>query len=124
MVWIMLSENFHRAFSADDVNQSPDGIIKNVVSVTNRRQTGDDSPRSCIQNDQPGGESAPDEQPFVGVIQSHRIICEQTSYSPFGDNRTFLPVNNSDSELFRGIYVNSISVLLELERFGMGTKGD
>jgi hypothetical protein len=115
MVLIMLSENFHRAFSADDVNQSPDGIIKNVVSVTNRRQTGDDSPRSCIQNDQPGGESAPDEQPFVGVIQSHRIICEQTSYSPFGDNRTFLPVNNSDSELFRGIYVNSISVLLELE---------
>jgi hypothetical protein len=61
MVWIMLSENFHRAFSADDVNQSPDGIIKNVVSVTDRRQTGDDPPRSCIQNDQPGGESAPDE---------------------------------------------------------------
>ena len=56
MVSIMLSENFHRAFSTDDVNQSPDGIIKNVVSVTDRRQTGDDSPRSCIQNDQPGGE--------------------------------------------------------------------
>jgi hypothetical protein len=61
----MLSENFHRAFSADDVNQSPDGIIKNVVSVTDRRQTGDDSPRRRIQNDQPGGGSTPDEQPLL-----------------------------------------------------------
>ena len=65
MVLIMLSENFHRAFSADDVNQSPDGIIKNVVSVTDRRQTGDDSPRRRIQNDQPGGGSTPDEQPLL-----------------------------------------------------------
>jgi hypothetical protein len=32
-----------------------------------------------------------------------------------GGNHTFLPVNDSDSELFWGIYVNSISVLLELE---------
>jgi hypothetical protein len=39
MIWIMLSENFHRTFAADDVDQSPIGIIKNVVSVTNRGQT-------------------------------------------------------------------------------------
>jgi hypothetical protein len=62
-----------------------------------------------------GGESAPDEKPFVGVIQSHWIVCELTSWSPFGDSRTFLRVNNGDSELFRDIDVNSISVLLELE---------
>jgi hypothetical protein len=112
MIWVTLSKNFDRTFPADDV---PSRIIKDVVSVINRGQAGDDSPRSCIQNNQPGGESAPDEQPFVGVIQSHRIVCEQTSQSPFGDNRTFLPVNDADSELFRDIYVNSISVFLELE---------
>jgi hypothetical protein len=100
MIWIMLSENFHRTFPADDVDQVPSGVIKDVVSVTNRGQAGNDSPRSCIQNNQPGRESAPDEQPVVGVIQSHRIVREQTSYSPFGDDRTFLPVNNGDSGLF------------------------
>jgi hypothetical protein len=71
MIWIMLSEDFHRTFAADDVDQSPSRIVKDVVSVTNRGQTGDDSPRNSIQNNQPGGESAPDEKPFVGVIQSH-----------------------------------------------------
>ena len=35
----MLSENFPRTFVADDVDQSPTGIIKNVISVTNRGQT-------------------------------------------------------------------------------------
>ena len=61
MVWIMLSENFHRTLSADNEDQVPSGVIKDVVSVTDRGQAGDDSPRSCIQNNQPGGESAPDE---------------------------------------------------------------
>ena len=111
----MLSENFHRTFAADNEDQVPSGVIKDVVSITRRGQTRDDSPRCCVQNNQPGGESAPDEQPFVGVILSHRIVCEQTSYSPFGDSGTFLPVNNGDSELFRDVYVNSISVLFELE---------
>jgi hypothetical protein len=44
MVYIMLSENLHRTFTADDIDQSTGGIIKNVVSVTERGQTGDDSP--------------------------------------------------------------------------------
>jgi hypothetical protein len=39
--------------------------IKDVAGVTNRDQTGEDSPRSCIQNSQPGGESAADEQPLL-----------------------------------------------------------
>jgi hypothetical protein len=109
MIWIMLSENFHRTFPADDVDQVSSGVIKDVVSVTNRGQAGNDSHRSCIQNNQPGRESASDEQPVVGVIQSHRIVREQTSHSPFGDDRTFPPVNNGDSGLFGDIYVNSIS---------------
>jgi hypothetical protein len=115
MVWVILSENFHGTFSPDYEDQVPSRVIKDVVSVTNRGQAGDDSARSCIQNNEPSGESAPDEQPCVGLIQSHRIVCEQTSYSPFGDSRAFLPVNNSDSELFRDVYVNSISVLFKLE---------
>jgi hypothetical protein len=36
MIWIMLSENFHRTFLADDLDQVPSGAIKDVVSVTNR----------------------------------------------------------------------------------------
>jgi hypothetical protein len=55
MVWIMLSENFYRTFSADNEDQAPSGVIKDVVSVTDRGQTGDDSPRCCVQNNQPGG---------------------------------------------------------------------
>jgi len=111
----MLSENFQRTFPADDEDQVPSGVIKDVISVTNCGQAGDGSSRSCIQNNQPGRESAPDEEPFVRVIQSHGIVCEQTSYSPFSENRTLLPVNNGDSRLLRDVYVNSVSVLLELE---------
>jgi hypothetical protein len=31
MVLIMLSENFHSTFAADDMDQSTDGIIENVA---------------------------------------------------------------------------------------------
>jgi len=73
MVWIMLSENFHRTFSADYEDQVPSRVIKDVVSVTDCRQASNDSPRSCVQNNQPGGQSAPDEQPFVGLIHSSAV---------------------------------------------------
>jgi hypothetical protein len=36
MIRITFSENFDRPFTANDVDQSPTAIIKNVVSVTNR----------------------------------------------------------------------------------------
>ena len=36
MIWIMLSENFHRTFPADDVDQVSSRVIKDVVSDTNR----------------------------------------------------------------------------------------
>ena len=70
------------------------------------------------------GKPASDKQSFIGVIQSHWIVSEPTSQSPFGDSRTLLPVNNSDAELSRDIDVNPISVWLQLEGFGMGTKAD
>jgi hypothetical protein len=43
MIHIMLPENVHRPFAADDIDDSPAAIIENVVSVTNGRQAGDDS---------------------------------------------------------------------------------
>jgi hypothetical protein len=42
VIRIALPENFHRPFAADDIDDSPAGIIENVVSVTNGRQAGDD----------------------------------------------------------------------------------
>ena len=34
MILIMLSENFHSTFAADDIDQSTDGIIKTLPSLT------------------------------------------------------------------------------------------
>ena len=36
MIYIILSENFHRTFPADDVDQVSSRVIKDVVSDTNR----------------------------------------------------------------------------------------
>jgi len=36
VIWIMLSENFHRTFPADGGDQVPSEVIKDVVSITNR----------------------------------------------------------------------------------------
>ncbi len=43
MIWITFSEDFYGTFATNDVDLSSVEIIKNVVSVTNRRQTYDDS---------------------------------------------------------------------------------
>ena len=68
MIRITLPKNLYRAFPTYDIHLSPNGVIENVVGITDSGQRANDSSRTGIQNNQPGGYPASGEKPLVHII--------------------------------------------------------